>query len=230
MLRHQLRIGIALASRAFLDVADVEHRLRGQQAEHAEGALFFRLALQEARRLALAQQHQSALHQVELLLGVLVVALGLLGQVIDALLAGFEIGEHQLGLDDLDVGERIDLAFDMGDVVIDEAAHDVRDGIGFADGGEELVAEAFALGGALHQTRDIDEGQARRDDLLRLADLGELVQPFVRHRDLADIRLDGAERIVRRLGGRGFGERIEQRRFADIRQPDDTAFKSHDLS
>ena len=61
-------------------------------------------------------------------------------------------------------------------------------------------------------------------------DLGELVEPRIGHRDLADIRLDGAERIIRRLRRRRLGQRIEQRRLADIGQSDDTAFKSHDVS
>ena len=201
-----------------------------KQTEHAEGALFFRLAFEKPRRLAFAQQHQRAVDEVELLLGVLVVALGLLGEVVDALLEAVEIGEHQLGLDGLDIGQRRDLAFDMGDVGILKAAHHMRDRIDLADGGEELVAEAFALGGAAHQARDIDEGQPRRDDLRRLGDFGQFVEPWIRHRDLADIRLDGAERIIRRLRRSRLGQRVEQRRLADIGQSDDTAFESHNVS
>ena len=63
-----------------------------------------------------------------------------------------------------------------------------------------------------------------------LAIAGELVEPRIGHRDLADIRLDGAERIIRRLRRRRLGQRVEQRRFADIGQSDDTAFESHDVS
>ena len=51
-----------------------------------------------------------------------------------------------------------------------------------------------------------------------LAIAGELVEPRIGHRDLADIRLDGAERIVRRLRRRRLGQRVEQRRLADIGQ------------
>ena len=63
-----------------------------------------------------------------------------------------------------------------------------------------------------------------------LAIVGQLVEPRIGHRDLADIRLDGAERIIRRLRRRRLGQRIEQRRLADIGQSDDTAFESHDVS
>ena len=58
----------------------------------------------------------------------------------------------------------------MGDVAVLEAAHDVGDGVAFADVGEELVAEPLALRGAAHQAGDVDEGQAGRDDLLRAGD------------------------------------------------------------
>ena len=115
----------------------------------------------------------------------------------------------------------------MGDVGILKAAHHMGDRIDLADGGEKLVAEALALRRAAHQTRDIDKGQPGRNDLGGLGDLGKLVEPGIRHRDLADIRLDGAERIIRRLRRRRLGQRIEQRRLADIGQPDDTAFESH---
>ena len=69
----------------------------------------------------------------------------------------------------------------------------------FADVGEKLIAEPLALGGAAHQAGDVDEGEPRRDDLLRAGDLGQRLQPRVGHRDVADIGLDGAEGIVGRL-------------------------------
>ena len=64
----------------------------------------------------------------------------------------------------------------------------------------------------------------------RLADARQRIEPRIGHRDLADVRLDGAERIVRRLRGRGLRERIEERRLADIRHADDAAFEAHDSS
>jgi len=56
------------------------------------------------------------------------------------------------------------------DVRVLEAAHHVRDGVAFADIGEELVAQAFALRCAGHEPRDIDELDRGGDDFfLRLA-------------------------------------------------------------
>jgi hypothetical protein len=43
-------------------------------------------------------------------------------------------------------------------------------GIGLADVGEELVAQAFALAGPGHQAGDVDELDDGRLDLLRLDD------------------------------------------------------------
>ena len=81
-----------------------------------------------------------------------------------------EIGQRELGVDRLDVGDRIDLAGDVHHVLVLEAAHDVRDGVGLADVGEELVAQAFAFGRAGDQPGDVDELDDRRNDLLRLRD------------------------------------------------------------
>ena len=190
------------------------------------------LALDQTRRLALAQQNQRAIDQIEHFLGKLGVfagAFGLFLQLVDALFQAVEIGQHQFGLDGLDVGDRIDLVLDMGNVVVLETAHHMHDGVHLADGGEELVAEPLAFGGAAHQAGDVHEGDAGRDDLFRLRQRAELFQARIRHRDLADIRLDGAERIIRRLRRRRLRERIKERRLADIRQADDAAFESHEI-
>ena len=115
----------------------------------------------------------------------------------------------------------------MGDVAVLEAAHDMGDGVAFADVGEELVAEAFALRGAAHQSGDVDESETGRDDLLRARDFGQGLEPGVRHRDVADIGLDGAERVVGRLGGGSLGQRVEERRLAHVGKADYAAFEAH---
>ncbi len=115
----------------------------------------------------------------------------------------------------------------MGDVVVDEAAQHIGDGVALADVGEKLVAQALTRRGAAHQAGDVDEGQPRRNDLLATGDRGQLVEARVGHADLADVGLDGAERIVRSLGLRGLRQRIKQGRLADVRQANDAAFKAH---
>ncbi|MCY1297378.1 hypothetical protein D9M70_468150 [compost metagenome] len=181
-------------------------------------------------RLAVLQQLQRGFHDRQLRHGVLVLAAGALAGLLGAALEAVEVGEHQLGLDRLGIGDRVDAAFDVGDVVILEAAQHMHDGIHFADVGEELVAEAFTLRRATHEAGDIDEGDARRDDFLRLGNVGKLAHARVRHRHFAGVRLDGAERVVGCLGGRRLGECVEERGLADVRQPDNTAFEAHGVS
>ena len=82
------------------------------------------------------------------------------------LLEALEVGEHQLGLDHFGIGDRVDLVGDVDDVAVLEAAQHVGDRVALADVGEELVAEAFALAGALHEAGDVDKAHPRRDDLL----------------------------------------------------------------
>ncbi len=115
----------------------------------------------------------------------------------------------------------------MGDVAILEAAHDMGDGVAFADIGEELIAEPLTLRGAAHEAGNIHECEARRYDFLRARDFGELFDARIGHRDVADIRLDGAERVIGRLRRRGLRQRIEKGRLADVRQADDAAFETH---
>jgi len=128
------------------------------------------MSLRSSTPAAFAQLGERRAGEIEYLLGLLVAALGPFLQGDNAPLQTFEVGEHQLGLDRLDVGDRVDAAFDMGDVAVLEAAHDMGDGVALPDVGEELVAQALALGGAAHQPGDVDEGQAGRDDLLRTCD------------------------------------------------------------
>ena len=64
--------------------------------------------------------------------------------------------------------QRVDLARDVRDVVVLEAAHEMRDRVSLANVREELIAEPFALRRALDQARDVDELDDRRHDLLGL--------------------------------------------------------------
>ena len=144
-----------------------------------------------------------------------------------ALFEAFEIGKHQFGFDGVGVGQRIDAAFDMGHVVIVETAQHISDGVDFADVGEKLIAQPFALGRAFDEAGNVHEGETRRQDLRGFGDGGDAVETLVGHRHVADIGLDGAKRIVRRLGGSGLRQSIEQRGFADIGQSDDAASKAH---
>src|SRR5690606_6521888 len=86
--------------------------------------------------------------------------------------------------------------------------------------------EPFALARAFHEARDVDELDDGRQDALGLHDLRDRLEPRIGHRYDADVRVDRAERVIlgRDLGGR---QGIEERRLADIRQPDDAALDAH---
>ena len=58
-------------------------------------------------------------------------------------------------------------------------------------------------------------------------DRGERLQPQVRHRHDADVRIDRAERIVRGRGVLRLRDRVEERRLAHVGQADDAALDAH---
>ena len=148
--------------------------------------------------------------------------LGLLQRPVDRL----EVGQHELGVDDADVAQRVDRTGDMRDVVVFKTAHDMGDRMGLADVGQELVAEALALRRAGDEPGDIDEFHRRRDDFLRIHDGRQLSEPWIRHRDDPHVRVDRAKWIVL---GSDFRcrECIKESRFADVRQTHDSASNSH---
>ena len=114
----------------------------------------------------------------------------------------------------------------MNDVVILEAAYDVGDSIGFADVGQEFVAQTFTFRGAFHQAGDVNELHGGRYDSLRLDDGGQGFEACIGHRHDAAVRLDGAEGEVL-CRDPGFGEGVEQGGLADVGQADDAAIESH---
>ena len=111
----------------------------------------------------------------------------------------------------------------MDDIFILEAAHDLDHGVGLADVGKELVAEAFAFRCAADQSGDIDKFDGRGNHLLRFVHFFEHGQAVVRYGDDADIGLDGGKRVV--CGKRRFlrGQRVKQCGFPNIGQPDDSS-------
>src|SRR5262249_33938204 len=84
---------------------------------------------------------------------------------------------------------------------------------------EEAVAETLAATRALHQRGDIDDLEARVDELLRLRHLAEQVDALVGHVRDTHRRLGRGERVRGDDRG-GAGERVETPRFPAVRQPD----------
>src|SRR6478736_5044838 len=203
------------------DIRGVEHRLAGEEVEGAVGRGLLLGRRHEAGRLPVGEDRLELLQEPELDLGLGVAALGGAGHLVEALVDAGEVSEAELDVDDLAVAGGVGAPHHVLDVLVHEAADHVDDGVDLADVGEELVAEPFALGGALHQPGDVDELDRGGDRLLRIDDLGELGQARVRDGDDAGVRLDRGERVVRDQRA-GLGEGVEEGRLPDVRETYDS--------
>ena len=99
----------------------------------------------------------------------------------------------------------------------------MHDGIRLADVGQELVAEALALAGALYKARNVHEFHDGRNGPLGLVHVRQNLQTGVRHGHDADVGVDRAERIVCGLCAR-LGQRIEKGALPDVGKAHDTEF------
>ena len=81
-------------------------------------------------------------------------------------------------------------------------ADDVQQRVALADVGQELVAQALALGRAGHEAGDVVELDRVPDDVGGPDRLGDLLHPLVLDRHDGDVGLDRRERVVRGLGAR----------------------------
>ena len=218
-----LGVGVTRRGALFVDVADVQHGLVGQQVEVGDQFAVLLVEFHGAGRKPLFQHRLVLQEQLHGALGLLVAARGgLLLGLGEPVLDGFEILQLQFGVDDALVAHGVYRAVDVGDVAVVEAPQDVDDRIRVADVAQKFVAQTFALRGALHEARDVDDFDRRRDHALGVVDLREADQPPVGDRDHAHIRLDGAERKVCRLC-LCIGQAVEKGRFTHVRQADDAA-------
>ena len=108
----------------------------------------------------------------------------------------------------------------MDDIIILKTAHNMHDGIALTDMGQELVAQALAVAGALDQARYIHKFHAGGRNLLGLIHLGQHVQTLIRHGYHARVGFNGAERIISGLRAR-IGNGVKQGAFAHIGQTND---------
>ena len=211
-----------MARSLFAHVAGEDRGLVRQQEIRRRQRALFRRQLDGERRLPLVDRRLDLAEHRVLRHRPLVAALGVLGEALAPLLHDLEVGEHELGVDDVDVADGIDGSGDVMDVRVFEAADDLHDRIDFADVGQELVPQSFAGARALDQAGDVDELDCGRNHDVGLGDPLQLGQPCVGDRDDADVGVDRAERIVGRLGVARAGDGVEQRGLAHVRQSDDS--------
>ena len=122
----------------------------------------------------------------------------------------------------------INAAGDVDDVGVFKAADDMHDGVHLADVGEKFVAQTFAVRRAFDEAGDVHEFNRRWNQRADPGDFGERFEARFRHGDDAEVRLDGAKGVIRRLGLVSARDGVKQRGFAHVGQPDDTGFE-HDV-
>ena len=110
MVAHFLdeRILVRRGEFGFLDVAGENDRLVGQQEETALDDFLVRPQRERQRvgRFARVQMGAKLFQQALLQQGVLVAALHVLGDFFPPFFDRFDVGQHQLGVDDFDVAHR----------------------------------------------------------------------------------------------------------------------------
>ena len=127
------------------------------------------------------------------------VHLGCPGDLGDPALKDFQVGKDKLQVDRLDIAHRIHRTVDMDYILILEAPDDMDDRVHFADIGQELVAQAFTLGGALHEACDVDEFNDCRRHFFGMVQFAQALDPVVRDRDDPYVGVDRAEGVVGRF-------------------------------
>lgn len=133
------------------------------------------------------------------------------------------IRKDEFQIDGFYIPYGIDGIFHVRDVRILETAHDVHDGVHFADRGEEFVAQSLAAGSALDESCDVHEFDDGGRHFFALIEGGKLVQTLVGHRHDADVRLDGAKRIIGAFRAR-MGDCVEKSGFSHVGKTYDTEF------
>ena len=85
------------------------------------------------------------------------VPLTCLFRLLDSAFHHLHVGHDKFQINDVNIPQRIGAALDMDYIAVVKAANHVYDGICHPDIGQELVAQAFAPAGTLHQTGDVHE-------------------------------------------------------------------------
>jgi hypothetical protein len=219
------RITLEVSQIVFSHIAGEERRLGGEQEKSTQDGFFGICKLESEGGLARIEVGNEFFREGDFGLRLFVAAAGGFLVSLGAFFYRGQIGQDEFRVDHLDVPDGIDRSRDMVDVRTLETPNDLDDGIDLPDVAQKLVPEALALARAGYQPRDVHELDRRREDFLGLRHRGEFLQPVVGHIHDADIRLDRAEREIRRLRLAGAGHGIEESGLPDIRQSDDSGFQ-----
>ena len=205
----------------FAEICGVDGFAERQKVARGDECGVVRAALKRAGEIALVHVVAQRGKDLDLVVEALVTALCVFLSAVDAAVDHLKIRHDELGVDDLNVAQRVGRAFDVGDVRVFKAAHNVHDRVAAADVGQKLVAETLALGRAFDKTCDVNKLDDGRRELFGIVLVAQPFEPLVRHGHDADVRVDGAEGVVVR-GDPRVGDGIKERGFSDIRKPNDT--------
>ena len=126
-----------------------------------------------------------------------------------------QIGQSKFSVNHFNVGNRVNFTRDVNHVVIVKATHHVCNRIGFANIGEELIAQTFAFGRTCDQARNIDKLHRSKLHALWFDNFSQRIHARIGHFDHADIRLNRTKRVVFSRNTR-FGQGVKKSGFADV--------------
>ena len=147
------------------------------------------------------------------------IALHLAVEPVDLAFELLQVGQHQFGVDHLDVIARVDGTGNMNDIVIFKTTHHMDNRRGLANVGEKLVAQPFAQAGPFDQPGNVKELDGGVDHLFRLHQFGQFVDARVGQRHNRLVGFDGAKWIICCFRVLGFCQGIKRGALAHIGQP-----------
>ena len=112
----------------------------------------------------------------------------------------FQIREDQFQIDRLDIPERVNTSVYMNDIAVLKTSYHMNDRIHLPDICKELISKPLSFGCPLYQTRNIHKFNCCRNNLFCVVHFPEDIQTLVRNGYNTNVRVNRAERIVRRLG------------------------------
>lgn len=140
----------------------------------------------------------------------------LLRQGVESLLDELDILDAKLLADDGQITYGIDIALDVDNLGIIEAAHHLEDGINSTDVRQERVTQTGTSRGTTSQTGNIVDSQVGGNLRLGLVVVDEPVVPLIGNDDTGLFGVNGGIREVGRVTQRGLGDGLEESGFADV--------------
>ena len=220
-----LHVSVASSRRSLVYIAHIHHRLVGDEEQVLGHLLFFCiLRYHFPAGMALLQDRLVTEQQGQQFFSLLVPA----GSshflyLLDAVFHRLKVFDLQLCIHHLFVPHRVHGTVYMDDIPVIETAQHMQDGVGLADIGQKLVAQALPAGSPLHQAGNIHNFHGSGNGTLGLANVREHLQALVRHIGGTHIGVDGAERKIGALGLPG-AYTVKQGGFANVGQSDDSTF------